>query len=141
MKKLVGLFLLVTAVLTLTACAKIPEGVDQKFHNKATSIFTELDDDTMEMELSDGDDLANYQLIAATATSEREVAFAESLGAMLKLQDKVIGNVAAGIAPDGKSLQEYMKARHAAMEAMNFGDVGDMDDFEVPTFEFTEETD
>ena len=140
MKKLLGLFILFIT-LTLTACAGIPDGVDQKFHDKAFDIFVEVDDDTMEMEKSDGDDVANYQLISTMANSQRELAFIESFGAMLKLQDKVIGNVAAGVAPDSAALAEYMKAREAAMEAMNFGDVGDLDDFEVPPFEFTEEVD
>lgn len=103
---------------TMVACAEVPQGVDEKFHSKAYEMFMEIDEDTMEMELSDRDDVANFQVLQATANNDLEKTFAKGMEDMLKLQERVINQ-------DGNAMNEYMKARELAMESMNFDDDGD----------------
>lgn len=124
--------LLAGVMTTMVACAEIPDGVDQKFHNRASSVFTEIDDDTMELENSDRDDVANFQLLQTTANTKREKDFVKGIEGMIKLQQKVITQ-------DGNALAEYMQARDLAMDAMNLSDEGGMDSFQVNPFEFTED--
>lgn len=124
--------LLAGVMTTMVACAEIPDGVDQKFHNRASSVFTEIDDDTMELENSDRDDIANFQLLQTTANTKREKDFVKGIEGMIKLQQKVITQ-------DGNALAEYMQARDLAMDAMNLSDEGGMDSFQVNPFEFTED--
>jgi hypothetical protein len=125
-KKFVSLFTVVFATLLVLAGCGIPEGMNKEFYNKADSIFAEVDDDTMELENSDADDIANVNLVIGMAQTKREKVAAEALEAIVKLQDKVIHG-------DQKALQEYMKARNAFGKAMGYK--------QMPTFEFTEETD
>jgi len=124
--------LLAGVMTTMVACAEIPDGVDQKFHNRASAVFTEIDDDTMELENSDRDDVANFQLLQTTANTKREKDFVKGIEGMIKLQEKVINQ-------DGNALAEYMKARDLAMDSMNLSDEGGMDSFQVNPFEFTED--
>lgn len=130
-KGLLGI-MLAGVMMTMVACAEIPDGVDEKFHNRASTIFVEVDEDTMELENSDRDDVANFQLLQSTANTKREQDFVKGIEGMLKLQEKVINQ-------DGNALAEYLKARDLAMDAMNMDDEGDMDSFQVNQFEFTED--
>jgi hypothetical protein len=134
MKKFLMTLVLGLSVLALTACAEIPEGVDQKFHTKAQEVFIEVDDDTMELdwEGTDADDQANVNMVSAMADSEREIAFSKALDEMVALQPKVIDG-------DKDALKKYFQARQEAMRAMNFVDDGSMEGFSVPAFAFGEE--
>jgi hypothetical protein len=132
MKKLLSILLPLTLVVALTGCG-VPDGVSEEFHNRATSAFVEIDDDTMEMELSDVDDVKNFQLLIAQADTARETDFAESLEAMLKLQPKVVDQAEF----DGESVAEYMNARKSAMKAMDLSETGGVNT--VPVFNFTED--
>lgn len=132
MKKTLLSVLLASAVLTMVGCAEIPEGVDAKFFESGYNTFVEIDDDTMELENSDRDDLANIQLIQVNANTKREADFLNGLEGMAKLQEKVINH-------DVDALSEYMKARKLAMDALNLGDEGDSDKFSVNPFQFTED--
>lgn len=132
MKKITIMLVSLLSLMLLTACAEIPEGVSQQFHNKAYEVFVELDDDTMELELADRDDLANIQLMASMATSDVEKQFADSLTAMLDLTDEVV-------AGDVESLKEYLTLRTQAMNLMNMSDNGSLETFNVSAFEFAEE--
>jgi hypothetical protein len=136
MKKFLMTLVLGVSVLALTACAELPDGVDQNFHNQAFEIFVEIDDDTMEMdwEGADADDIAKVNTINAIASNEREIQFSESLDKMVELQSAVIDG-------DRDALREYLKARENAMYLMNFGETGSMDEFTVPTFQFGQEMD
>lgn len=114
--------------LGLVAC-DFADGVDHEFGVKAEQIFAEIDDDTMEMELSDRDDVANFDLLTVEADSEREVSFVEGMEGMLKLQDKVING-------DREALKEYIKARKAAFNALGL----EVDGYHTaPDFQFIEE--
>ncbi|MDS7057091.1 hypothetical protein NXG04_07315 [Klebsiella pneumoniae] len=124
--------MLVGVMTTMVACAEVPQGVDQKFHDRAYAIFQEIDEDTMELENSDRDDVANFQLLQTTANTKREQDFVKGMEGMLKLQEKVINQ-------DGNALAEYMRARDLAMDSMNLDDEGDMDSFNVDQFQFTED--
>lgn len=124
--------MLVGVMTTMVACAEVPQGVDEKFHSKAYEMFMEIDEDTMEMELSDRDDVANFQVLQATANNDLEKTFAKGMEDMLKLQERVINQ-------DGNAMNEYMKARELAMESMNFDDDGDGDSFPVDQFGFSED--
>lgn len=117
--------------LALAACsADLPEGVDQEFYSKAMDAFEEIHDDTMTLELSDEDDVANFQLLKAMADSKREIDFAHAMEATLKLQPKAIEH-------DGEALAEYLEARQSAMRAMEFEDTGALSS--VSPFQFYEE--
>lgn len=124
--------LLAGVMTTMVACAEVPQGVDDKFHTKAYEMFAEIDDDTMEMELSDRDDIANFQILQATANNDLERAFVKGMEDMIKLQERVVKQ-------DGTALTEYMKARELAMESMNLDDDGDADSFPVEQFGFSED--
>jgi hypothetical protein len=127
--KLTVLFtLLLVMMLSLVACS-LPEGVDQRFYDRAIATFEEIDDDTMEMEVSDVDDVRNYQLVLSSANSKREVEVVEALEGMVKLQRKVVEG-------DNKALREYMKARDSFLNALELSD-----GYDVPEFSFTEEKD
>lgn len=134
MKKMLMAMVVGLAMLTLTACAEIPEGVDQNFHTKAHEIFMEVDDDTMELdwEGTDRDDQANINMVVATAMSERELAFAVALENMVALQSKVVNG-------DKEALKQYLIERTKAMRAMNLGDNNSTEQFSVPAFQFGEE--
>ncbi|AZU98893.1 hypothetical protein pW2_55 [Bacillus phage pW2] len=124
--------LLAGVMTTMVACAEVPQGVDEKFHSKAYEMFMEIDEDTMEMELSDRDDVANFQVLQATANNDLERAFVKGMEDMLKLQERVVTQ-------DGSAMTEYMKARELAMESMNFDDDGGGDSFPVDQFGFSED--
>jgi hypothetical protein len=134
MKKLMLAMLLGVVLVSLTACAELPDGVDQQFHTKAVEVFIEVDDDTMELdwEGTDADDQANVDLVSANADSEREIAFSEALDKMVELQAKVIDG-------DKEAVREYLKERATAMDALYLGDDGNMEEFQVPAFNFGEE--
>jgi hypothetical protein len=119
----------VSSLTLLLAACGLPEGVDNRFYDRAVATFEEIDDDTMEMEKSDKDDARNYQLVKGSANSKREHTAAESLEAMIKLQDKVI-------AGDESALGEYLTARDAFLNALELSD-----GYDVPEFVFTEEKD
>lgn len=125
-KELISLFTVIFVIVFALAGCGVPEGMSEEFYNKADSIFAEVDDDTMELENSDADDIANVNLVIGMAQTKREKVAAEALEAIVKLQDKVIHG-------DQKALQEYMKARNAFGKAMGYE--------QMPEFEFTEETD
>ncbi|UGO50763.1 hypothetical protein PQE68_gp172 [Bacillus phage vB_BanS_Sophrita] len=131
-KKGLLVLLLAGVMTTMVACAEVPQGVDEKFHSKSYEMFMEIDEDTMEMELSDRDDVANFQVLQATANNDLERAFVKGMEDMLKLQERVINQ-------DGNAMTEYMKARELAMESMNFDDDGDGDSFPVDQFGFSED--
>jgi hypothetical protein len=134
MKKLLMAMLMAVTVLTLTACAEIPDGVNQEFHSHAMEIFIEVDDDTMELdwEGTDADDQANVNMVVATAMSEREMDFANALENMVALQPKVVDG-------DKEALKQYLAERTKAMRALNLGDRGETEKFSVPSFQFGEE--
>jgi hypothetical protein len=136
MKKFLMTLVLGLSVLALTACAEVPEGVDQNFHTQAMEIFIEIDDDTMEMDYegADADDIAKVNTISALANNERETQFSESLDKMVELQPAVIKG-------DRDALKEYLMARENAMYLMNFGDTNNSEQFYVPAFKFGEEQD
>jgi hypothetical protein len=136
MKKLLMATVLGLAVLTLTACAEVPEGVDQNFHTQAMEIFTEVDDDTMEMdwEGADADDIAKVNTMSALANSEREIVFSESLDKMVELQPAVVDG-------DREALKQYLQHRATAMDTMNLDDTGNGEKFQVSAFQFGEEQD
>jgi len=104
------------------------KGVDHDFGVDAELIFIEIDDDTMEMELSDEDDLANFNLLSYEAESKREIAFISEMEKMVELQEKVIDG-------DSEALEEYLKARESALKAIGMGD--DLEGWHsAPAFEF-----
>lgn len=120
------------ALVALTGC-KFADNVDKEFGNKAVAIFNEIDDDTMAMELSDQDDVANFELLTVEADTQREVNAIEALEAMVKLQDKVIQR-------DRESLKEYMKARQAFLIAtLDDTSEGHRYEHDIPDFQFYEE--
>jgi hypothetical protein len=127
-KKLATAVLGMGLVIGLVGC-DFADGIDHDFGLKAESIFLEIDDDTMEMERSDGDDVANFDLLTVEAETKREVAFVEALEGMLKLQSKVVEG-------DRDSLKEYLKARNAAIKALGLTKSGY---HMAPEFQFTEE--
>jgi hypothetical protein len=114
-------------VLSLVACG-FAEGVDSQFGNKAVDIFEEIDDDTMTMELSDQDDVANFDLLGVEADHKREVGFVNGMEGMLKLQSKVVEG-------DREALKEYLTARKSALKSLGVSDDG----YTVPEFSFYEE--
>jgi hypothetical protein len=129
MKKLPLSLVLAGVVFGLVAC-DFADGVSHEFGVKAETIFEEIDDDTMTKELSDADDVGNFDLLGVEADSEREVAFVNGLEGMLKLQDKVV-------AGDREALKEYLKARKSALNALG---LGENDEYHsVPQFQFYEE--
>ena len=135
MKKLLISLTFGMSMLLLTACAELPEGVSEEFHRGAIAIFTEVDDDTMELEVSDRDDVSNLSLLKANADSEPELTFVESVEKMVAVQNDVVKN------SDG-ALEEYLKARKNAMDSMNLGDevnFGDEEKFQVTKFQFMED--
>jgi hypothetical protein len=120
--------------LLLTIClvgCDFVKGVDHDFGVEAEAVFIEIDDDTMEMELSDTDDVGEFNLLSYEAESEREMAFINEMEKMLNLQEKVVDG-------DIEALKEYLTARESALEAIGLGD-----DYEgwhsVPAFEFTKD--
>jgi hypothetical protein len=127
-KKLMSILVALGLVVFLTGC--YADGVDTQFGDKAVSIFTEIDDDTMEAgpELSDSDDVANFDLLAVEADTEQEVKVVNGMEGMLKLQDKVKSG-------DRNALKEYLLARKSALNALGVSDDG----FTVPEFQFYEE--
>ncbi len=122
------------ALLALTACAEVPSGVDEQFHTDAYTLFIEVDEDTMEMELSDQQDHSNISLLGAKADSKIEQEFVRNLKVMADLQDEVL-------AGKGGALNIYLETRNVAMNTMNLDDAGQTDTFSVPKFEFIEEDD
>lgn len=121
---------IMTAALTigLVAC-DFREGVDHQFGVRAESAFIEIDDDTMELETSDGDDIANFDMLAIDAESKPEKAFVGHMEEMLELQGKVVDG-------DRDALKAYLAARNAAIQS-----VGLEGYHSVPIFEFIEEDD
>lgn len=127
MKKLVIGFVLMFA---LVGC-EYAEGIESDFGMKADDIFVEIDDDTMTNELSDRDDVANFDLLTIEADSKREVAAVKSIEGMLKLQDKVVDG-------DREALKEYLKAREGFISAM-YPEEGHEYDHGIEQFQFYEE--
>jgi hypothetical protein len=128
MKKLVAGIMGIGLVVGLVGCSNYSDGVDTSFGDKAVAIFAEIDDDTMTMELSDGDDIQNFDLLGVEADSEREVKFVNGLEGMVKLQDKVVSG-------DRSALKEYLLARKSALNALGVKDNG----MTVAEFTFYEE--
>lgn len=108
-------------VLGLAACA--PDGMGDKFYSKAVKIVNEIDDDTMEMEISDGDDLSNVKLLKNKARTQKEKKFMNYLEQMVQKQQAAING-------DDDALNKYLDAREEAYEVLEHG---------VADFEFTEE--
>jgi hypothetical protein len=130
MKKFINMFVVFGLAMVILAGCGYADGVDKQFGDKAVAIFTEIDDDTMEQgpELSDGDDVANFDLLGVEADTEQEVKVVNGIEGMLKLQDKVK-------AGDRAALKEYMLARKSAINALGIKDDG----YIVPQFAFYEE--
>lgn len=132
MKKLYVGSMVALLMASLVAC-DFAEGVDHEFGLKGEAIFIEIDEDTMEKELSDGDDVGNFDLLTVEAKSKREVAFVNAMEGMLKLQDKVV-------AGEREALKEYLKARNSAIESLGMtSDQNTISDHVAPQFLFTEE--
>lgn len=119
MKKIVLALTLFASVLGLAACAELPNGVDQDFHYNAMAVFQEIDDDTMEMEMSDKDDLAQLSVLATQADSPVEKLYVESLTKMTELQSSIL------FESDKKALEQYMEYRDTVIEALNLEDFMD----------------
>jgi len=132
MKKLMTTLSLMLFGVVLVGC-EFSEGIDDEFGNKAVNIFIEIDDDTMTQELSDADDVANFDLLTVEADTEREVNAVEAIEGMLKLQDKVVKG-------DREALKEYMRARNGFIVA-TLGDTSEGHRYEhdIPDFQFYEE--
>lgn len=136
MKKLLMAMMMAVTVMALTACAEIPNDVDQNFHSNALEIFNEVDDDTMEMdwEGADADDIAKINTISVSANTDREKTFSQALDKMVELQPDVVeGN--------REALKSYLSHRQKAMDAMNLSDTGEGESFAVTPFQFGEEQD
>jgi len=127
MKKFLLGLMVVGSTMSLVACG-YAEGVDSQFGDKAMDIFAEIDDDTMTNEVSDTDDVQNFDLLGIEADHKREVDFVKGVDGMLKLQDKVVSG-------DHAALKEYLTARKAALKAIGVEDDG----YTVPEFSFYEE--
>jgi hypothetical protein len=132
MKKFLFGLMVSLIALSLAACAaEYAEGVDSQFGSKAISSFEEIDDDTMEVgfkELSDADDIGNFDLLSVEADHERELAFVDHMEQMIALQGKVQDG-------DKEALKAYLKERKAALNALGIKDDG----YTVPQFGFYEE--
>jgi hypothetical protein len=119
-------------VLSLIACGQqYAEGVDSQFGSKAVASFEEIDDDTMEVgdkELSDADDLGNFDMLSVEADHDREEAFVGHMEKMIALQGKVQNG-------DKTALKDYLRERKAALNALGIKDDG----YTVPQFSFYEE--
>jgi hypothetical protein len=132
MKKLMTTLSLMLFGVVLVGC-EFADGVDDDFGNKAVSIFVEIDDDTMTMEMSDADDVSNFDLLTVEADTKREVNAVKALEGMLKLQDKVIKR-------DREALKEYMTARQAFLKAvLDNTEQQHRYEHDIPDFEFYEE--
>lgn len=131
MKKLLIGFVAMIGLVALTGC-EFAEGIDDEFGRKAVDIFIEIDDDTMTNELSDRDDVSNFDLLTVEANNKREVDAVKSLEGMLKLQDKVVGS-------DRESLKEYLNARKGFLSAMGLEEVSHQSEHNIPEFQFYEE--
>ena len=131
MKKFLISFVAVIGIMALTGC-EFAEGVSDEFGRKAVDIFVEIDDDTMTNELSDRDDVSNFDLLTVEANHKREVAAVKSIEGMLKLQDKVVKG-------DRDALKEYLQARKGFFKAMGLDDESHRIEHDIPEFQFYEE--
>jgi hypothetical protein len=122
LKKLLTLMLGTLMVIGLTGCS-YPDGVDGEFYNSANEMFDEIDEDTMEMEISDTDDLRNLKLLTRQATTDKENAIAEAVIAMAGAQQGALKDTEA-------DFDKYMDAREDFSELM---------EQPVTEFQFTEE--
>lgn len=124
MKKVLMLMVVAIMGATLVACA--PEGMSQNFYDKAYSVFSEIDDDTMELEVSDKDDKMNVDLLSGQAASDSEEDVVAAIEAMVALQAKVIDG-------DKDSIKSYLKERNKFYDAMDYGNMSRVN------FEFKED--
>jgi hypothetical protein len=133
MKKFINMFVVFGLAMVLLAGCGYADGIDKQFGDKAVNIFAEIDDDTMEssgpvVELSDADDVANFDLLGVEADTKQEVKVVNGIEGMLKLQDKVKQG-------DRAALKEYLLARKSALNALGVDDNG----MTVSQFAFYEE--
>lgn len=131
MKKLLLAGVAGLVIVALAGC-KFADGVDREFGDKAVAIFVEIDDDTMAGELSDKDDIANFDLLTVEASTEREVNAVQAVEGIVKLQDKVING-------DREALKEYLKARQGFLNALGIASEDERSYHGVPDFAFYEE--
>ncbi len=126
-------FLLVGALASafLVGC-EYAEEVDNNFGNKAVGIFKEIDDDTMTNELSDRDDIANFDLLTVEANSEPELDAVKAMDKMLKLQEQVVKG-------DRLALQNYLRERNNFFDAMGLEERSHQIEHDIPEFEFYED--
>src|SRR5690554_1380097 len=124
-KKLLTGALALSIATGLVAC-DFAEGVDHDFGSNAFQIFTEIDEDTMEYEVSDRDDLDNLYLLNVEAESEREKEVVKGIKELTNLQ----ANVVTG---DATALHKYLDVREDVIEAAGFEGW-----HSVPKFQFTE---
>lgn len=115
--------IILMSVFTLGLAACAPEGMGDKFYSKATKVIDEIDDDTMEMELSDNDDLNNVRLLKNKARTQKEKKFMNYL-------EQMVQNQQAAINGDDNALNKYLDAREEAYEVL---------EQHTMDFEFTEE--
>jgi hypothetical protein len=123
MKKLMMMCATILMTISLLAGCEVPEGMSEEFYYDACALFHEIDEDTMEMESSDQDDLANLDLLDARAITDREQAFIREMIKLTELQKRVIQR-------DKSALKEYIKTRHH---------IGQILEISPMKFEFTEE--
>jgi hypothetical protein len=122
MKKLFALLMVGVVSLGLVACA--PDGMSDEFWNDAQLVFDEIDEDTMEMEVSDRDDLQNLKLLKREVESRKEAQVIEAIETMIEYQQEVAHG------ENEKAFDEYMDARD---------DYSDIMEVVIYNFEFTEE--
>jgi hypothetical protein len=125
MKKILSLaFMLILVVPTLTACLEWegPPGFDQQFHSDARGMFTEIDDDTSEGEMSDRDDRGNFNRMKDKADTPEEQEYITQMELLLVEQDKIVKDI-------NYSTKTYEGIRN---------EIGRILDITVYEFEFTE---
>lgn len=116
--------LMISLVVLLTACG-IPDGINKNFYYNAKAVFDEIDDDTMEMELSDKDDILNFELLDGVAVSDKEQKVAASIKIIVELQPKMIKG-------DKSTFKKYFQARETYYRIM------EIDAMNKRQFQFTE---
>lgn len=127
MKKPLSILLASSLALGLSGCMQeeIPKGVSSEFYYDAENIFSEIDDDTMELEPSDQQDILNLELLVDSAVTQKEKHIATAISIMADNQEKVIDG-------DRNATREYLKARALFSRLMEVN---------IPEFEFVEKDD
>jgi len=111
--------------IVLAGCQELPKGISQEFHTDAKYAFVEIDDDTMEMELSDMDDLANVSLLEVQAETKAEEQVVKYINEVAKLNGELYK-----AKNDPTVLKEYLTARQMVIKSL---------DITTSKFSFTEE--